>query len=126
MSAPFRELFVELPRALLEVLQGIGEEAVRQARPSQVVHRRPSPLLALDENDVGKFLCKHLRCKSIASWRSVSHRTTAFAARAQCGHKREFEISDTAAIEDSRPQLAIELIARGYDGSRTCFCVERP
>jgi hypothetical protein len=35
-NAPFRELFVELPRAVLEALQGIGEAAVARVDQSTI------------------------------------------------------------------------------------------
>ncbi len=129
MSAPFRDLFVELPRAIFEALQGIGEQAVRNARPP-TPHHRPSAAFSLMEATNGKWLadwlCERFGWKRIEMWRSARDRDLMLMVRLECGHNTEFPISESS-LELAHPTNIVDLIADCWEqAGRGCRCVVRP
>ena len=128
MSATFRDLFVELPLALFETLQGIGEQAVRDAQP-QEPYRKPSAssvfISAVNNAFLGDWLCERFGWKSVEVWRCAVSRDTEFGVRLHCGHQCSFPISDMSIEGTPTIQIA-DLIADAWNSSgRACYCVPR-
>ena len=128
MSAPFRDLFVELPLALFETLQGIGEQAVRNAHP-QEPYCKPSAssafIDAVNNAFLGDRLCERFGWKSVEVWRSAVTRDTEFGVSLHCGHRCSFPIPDRLIEATPTIQIA-DLIADAWDsGGRACYCVPR-
>jgi hypothetical protein len=122
----FRDLFAELPKALFEVLKGIGEESIKQAQArTPQVHRRPGVATTLCSDPLVGYLCERLGARNMETWREATSRNTGFSARMLCGHKRTFMLDDSA-IEDAKSHLIIDLIEDACAAAKRCYCVGRP
>lgn len=139
MSAPFRDLFVELPQALLEVLQGIGEAAVyrctekriddaiaRSVEPRRVPRllsflRNPGPRRMLAEMfgwlDLNEPL--HAAMEPAVELRVIR----------ACGHQTWAIISERTleSLDDLKPHAALDelvrLLLRHHERGRRCTCI---
>jgi hypothetical protein len=126
--SPFRDLFVELPRALFDALQGIGEQAVRNAQ-KPTPHHRPSIASTFTDATNGKWLadwlCERFGWTHVEVWRSAADRNVMFMVGMGCGHNTEFSVSEM--LLESIPQTGIaDLISDCWDhADRGCFCVQR-
>lgn len=129
-SAPFRELFVELPRALFETLQGIGEQAVRNA-PSPALLRDlyPTPrrtfVDTLREPSVGHILCHRFGWGSVSVIRAATEPAVDFRVFLACGHRHRIRVSEMALEDAASPvDVTLRALERGML-VRSCYCVQR-
>lgn len=127
-ATPFRDLFVELPAAVFEALQAIGEAAVVKAG-APAVARLPRP----DRRD-SLFTERWIRrVHERYGWhwaelrRHESTEEMQILAALDCGHLQVY-IADRRAVALVRgPVDEIELLDRIVDRTeRGCQCVRRP
>jgi hypothetical protein len=128
MSTPFRELFVELPRSVFEVLQGVGEVAATRALTIQVTPPAPTPwFAALQSITVSEALCATYGWARYDVRRLADRRETWLTVEHRCGHRGLVEIEEKRLI--AAPD-AIEEVLRILDENcargRRCFCVQPP
>lgn len=131
-AAPFRELFVELPRALFESLQAIGEAAVERAKgdtTSLLKDLYPAPRLWFAwlepaARALGEFY----------GWREVirterdplDHYIT-LVVRLGCGHRQRYRIDELSMLRADHAASRIDLICDIIERTeRPCQCVQRP
>jgi hypothetical protein len=129
-GAPFRDLFVELPRALFAVLQGIGESAVRNT-PSPFQPRREPQLLMFLRNAGARAVIARRY-----GWISIDEPKFApdddavdLVVRRACGHLSRVRL-DGRIFEEYRPHAALDeldrRLFRHHERGRRCYCVARP
>lgn len=124
-GAPFRDLFVELPRALFETLQGIGEAAIKKAGtpPS------PGPLAAAWKPPwwrtewLWRRLAERWGITALEIGRNATMQTVYLAFRRRCGHCGRGELDERAlAIANSN---GLDALDRAFDDAeRECYCME--
>lgn len=125
-DAPFRELFVELPRALFETLQGIGEAAVAKATTTTTAGQTlGATRMAYDDGAIARWLCQRFGWVSVTTQRSPALRETHFCARMPCRHWHVIPVDDQV-LYDSMPGAFIDAIdAYQEDYPRSCYCTPR-
>jgi hypothetical protein len=135
VSAPFRDLFVELPRAVFEVLQGIGERAASDGlaqmhRDLYPARREPRLLTFLRNAEMRRLLAERY------GWREIGEPALAVAddgvdlvIRRACGHRSRVRL-DGRIFDELRPRAAIDELDRHlfrfHERGRRCYCVPRP
>ncbi|MGN6107245.1 MAG: hypothetical protein ACTHU0_19210 [Kofleriaceae bacterium] len=106
-SAPFRDLFAELPRALFETLRGIGEAAVAlaESRASASTPGRRSQLSALSEalqtGTLATAICQRYGWSSLEVSRHPSDAALLLCATLPCGHRLGWLRVDEQLLEDA-------------------------
>lgn len=126
MSAPFRELFVELPAALFDALKGIGEAAVQKAQQSVTEHRPHLPTMRdamASSAAVARALCDRFGWRHYELSRSPMHCETDLFVRRLCGHRDQFALDDR--LFHLGPDEVIDAL-EDLNTKRRCFCVPRP
>lgn len=131
MSGPFRELFVELPSALFEVLQAIGEEAARRSGgidASYMFKRTYGPRTYGANPWLTDFAARALASRygfrRIEMSRSAANVEVYGRAIQGCGHEARFWVDELALHLDL--SSALEAIDRAVElAGRGCYCVER-
>jgi hypothetical protein len=129
VSAPFRELFVELPLTVFSILQGAVEQAVKAAEASTATRAVPKKLsdmlrFALSESGA-RWLASHYRLQEIAFTRSADRPWIQVACGRWCGHFARAEIEEIAFLRgDGTAVDAIDLAVA--TARRSCCCMERP
>lgn len=125
-AAPFRDLFIELPRTLFEALQGIGEQAVRQAT-APPAHVRPSPVSLLlrsfeDGSRLHAALAERLGWRKFTLMRSAISDEIEVRAVRWCGHRINAAIHEKSLYAaDSTPQAFMLALAAMNLGVCTCM-----
>lgn len=128
MTSPFRELFVELPRALFDALQAIGEGAIKQAEVKRDAERRlaepaakPSLIDAYVKWTMGRFGWRR------AETRRIAHETTTYIlAELDCGHGQKYDVDESRMMRCRGAAEEVDLLDRIVaDTPRRCYCVER-
>jgi hypothetical protein len=110
----FRDLFVEVPQALLEA--AIHEAQARNA-PEQT--RRSA---FLDMQDASALLAKRYGWRNCEMMRYASSRNTELGVRLWCGRQFLIRFSDTF-LEDAKPGQFIDALDRMIERSpRSCYC----
>lgn len=127
-AAPFRELFVELPRAIFEALQGMAEVAVHRAEDAQ---RAP---LSRGQSATETLKVFVAAVRDRYGWqRTVVERAPYDAAwlitvKLACGHLHRISIDEHWWHSLSKYDLApafVDRLDREAD-HRSCTCVARP
>lgn len=128
IAAPFRELFIELPRAVFDALQAIGEGAIKQAEVQRDVERelsaparRPSTIDAYVQFVAHRFGWRR------AETRRIEHEATTYIlAELDCGHGQKYAVDELSVARCRGPAEEIDLLDRIVeDTPRRCYCVER-
>jgi hypothetical protein len=132
MSSPFRELFVELPRAVFESLQAIGEGAVAKAKGSggsldhsSMAHMYKT-LYGIDADmfeSVKRHICKRYGWHRFEMRRLETCAKTCIVAEFPCGHRRLIEIDDQTFL--AAPTSFVDALDRDAERGRRCYCVQR-
>jgi hypothetical protein len=123
-NAPFRELFVELPRAVLDALKGIGEAAVKAAQPQSTIASSTYKILEAYRHDpIADAVCVRYGWRNYEVSRSAMHRTTEFGVRWPCKHSARIDIPDWI-IEDGSGGI-LDALDRAESLGRPCFCMQR-
>jgi hypothetical protein len=130
MTAPFRELFVEVPAVLLEILRAAVEANLPPPplpRPS--IAAQVATLLDGD-GQAARALCEQFGFARLVVQRSARDRTVDFIGIRPCryrDHQAHAAISD-AALEDVARSLLGPLIVRALTRAtrNPCFCVAQP
>lgn len=121
-SAPFRDLFVELPRAVFDALQAWGEAVIVKAQQPAPAPRPRTPT-ALDRTTL---LAWRYGWREAESWRNPWDCTTEIVALLQCGHRQRYTIEDRAFLAEPGPAWQLHVIDRVVDNTpRDCYCVLR-
>lgn len=137
MSAPFRELFVELPRAVFEVLRGIGEEALRGAGGVANMDSAADMFKAAyaprpQRSSLFSHRCIRLVLQRYNNWthaeieRAVDEDALDLVVFPECPHwqRYRFHASEIAACRG--PEDEIDLLDRVVGSTeRRCYCVQR-
>lgn len=119
-SSPFRDLFVELPRAVFDALHAWGEAVIVKAQ--QPEPRRPSLFAGKCINVV---LARYNWRR--AETRRIEHECTTYVlAELDCGHGMMYPISDqTIALADN-PYDEIKILDDAIDRTpKRCYCVQK-
>lgn len=129
----FRELFIELPRAVFETLQGIGEAAVRAAEPvpsTSTAFVRPSAVsLLLNSFEEGSSLNAHmaerLGWRKFTLMRSAMREEIEVRAVRWCGHRVKGFIDEMGLhASPFAPGAFLDALA-GISECRWCTCMRR-
>lgn len=118
-GAPFRELFVELPRAVFETLQGIGEQAVRKASEPP----RRSTFGTIELNDAAQMICRRYGWRNCEVVRCAASRDFEIGVRLLCGHQLRYVIDDYALASAAHTIDAIDSAVQ--ENPRFCHCVPK-
>jgi hypothetical protein len=125
-AAPFRDLFIELPATLFDMLRGIGERAVLNAsRPAPPASMVPSTLSILERYIVHvmrRYGWIDVRCIQFSSAAAVE-----IIATGRCGHRTSYRIDEERLFSAS---FTIRLNTTMLDeviqnAPRRCYCVQR-
>jgi hypothetical protein len=127
VSGVFRELFVEVPTALLEA--AVKQAQAKQAPPppklvSESLTSQLSRLIT--ENWLGEYLCGRFAWRSVSTWREPADSLLMFGVVMSCGHKNQFSLGETH-IEDTHPTRILDLITDKWERAqfrRRCYCVQ--
>lgn len=130
-EAPFRELFVELPRQLFEALQGIGEAAVKKAqaaeRPSGVSYLR-STMDVLAGRMFAGIMREQFGWHGNDVFLLADRDAFELRTRLSCGHLHRIEFdARSIALAPSSGQMFEYIFDRLEAGAndRLCSCVLR-
>lgn len=108
----FRELFVEVPMALLEA-------AVAKAQPSVTVPIR------FDVEYAVRVFSKQTGLDLIDSWRSADRDEIVVRVRLKCRHVGRITIDETVLVRLGRVEICEYLYYKlASPPSRKCYCVE--
>lgn len=126
----FREMFVELPRAVLEALQGIGEQAVRKAQaykaPEQT--RSRTPTLADLFTHVAGILRERYGWRRAVCVRLADRCSYEITALLSCGHLHRIEIEEELFLHARGGADAADALFDRLDRvrrQRSCTCIPR-
>ena len=129
----FRDLFIELPRAVFDALQAIGEGAVAKAGGvadmSSMAYAmktayRPTRVRATDCVDA---LMRRYGWVKAETRMMASLAETYIIAELECGHRMLYELDDRELLLCASPAEEIKIIDRVIDRKpRRCSCVMRP
>lgn len=124
-GAPFRDLFVELPAAVFESLQAIGEAAVVKAQRPAPTKAPPRPTLFADHH-IRLVLSRYGWRR--AETRRIEHEATTYVlAELDCGHGQMYPVDERSILLAGSPAGEIELLDRVVERTpRRCYCVRRP
>jgi hypothetical protein len=131
MSAPFRELFVEVPEVLIDILRA-AVNAKLPSEPPHLPYRRPSATAmfveAMHLEPVVRALCERYGLEQLITQRSARDRTIEIVGVRSCrylDHIVRVDIPDNA-LEDARDRH--ELVLKHLDRAtrNPCFCVAPP
>jgi hypothetical protein len=115
-GAPFRDLFVELPLAVFEALQAIGEGAAAKAGGGSLdttslaptfKSSYPSNLSFLHDVGIGALLCQRYDWAKCAISRSAVEPAVDFRVTFLCGHRRRFSIDEMKLEVDVHQATAL-------------------
>lgn len=125
-GAPFRDLFVELPAAVFEILQSIGNEAARRALPPQPVN--PPPTSNLDRIDnAGRALARYMGWREVIRTERVQFECwTDILVRLDCGHIQRYRLDDLVLLRSIGSEWADCTLTTIENTERACQCVQRP
>lgn len=128
MRSPFRDLFVALPTAVFEMLQGIGEAAVEQARSRGRTYSRAAMLevpAVLLTRDVRQMLERHYDWQKVeTAYRSETECSIVYIVRLGCGHRHRFDV-DEMGIMFAGPCDIMDVIDGAAVKNLPCYCVPR-
>lgn len=121
----FRDLFVELPRALFDALQAIGEAAVERARPP--IAATPPPFAWFDRfvaalrHHYGWREFLRVECHEAECWRAL-------VVRLSCGHVQRYMLDELAMLRAPSASAAlVDLVCSAIENTeRHCQCVQLP
>lgn len=120
-SPPFRELFVELPSAVLEVLRDVCEQAVAHqptAKPSS-----PSRLSSIQS--ASRVLADRWAVASVDIRPSPMDTDLEFRLTPWCSHTYWFQIDERELLIASAADV-LDMLDHEVDrAARRCFCVQR-
>jgi hypothetical protein len=128
-GAPFRDLFVELPRALFETIKGIGEHAIRRAQaPGSMAHlyKQAYPASArvyLASDRYIRLVFERYGWRSATVVRLELGRETEINVKLSCGHRASYVVDEIEQVRTERCD-EIALLDRIVDETGTrCSCV---
>jgi hypothetical protein len=129
VSAPFRELFVEVPQVLLDILRAAVSQQLPAPAPAP---SRPSVTAmfveAMQLPPVVRALCSHYGFEQLLTERSARDRAIDIVGVRPCRYRDHFVVASItdAALEDARDRHA--LVANQIDRAarHPCFCVAPP
>lgn len=121
---PFRELFVELPRAVFETLQAIGEAMVVKQRefqsPRVPAYRQPWWLSV----SIGRLLAHRWNVAEVWLSRREDRNAIQVDARRYCGHLARGEL-DERRLHLAAMSECVTALDEAFDSSeRSCQCME--
>lgn len=119
----YRELFVEVPVALLEaaVIEAQTREAqIRHASVSRAAQ------LHIDFEHAAREICNARGIKMISTYRLADDRITVIRVRLPCRHVGHFELDETMLLRAASPREVVDYILDTMDREphRRCFCDE--
>lgn len=129
-GTPFRDLFIELPRAVFEVLQGIGEAVVADALRSPATNRAAAPR---PQRSSSLFSDRHIRLVlQRYDWthaeleRAVADDTLVLVVQRECLHWQRYKFHANEIAACHAPREEVELLDRVVERTnRRCYCVQR-
>jgi len=126
-TAPFRDLFVELPHALIEVLRAVVDDAVtKRPEPAPPTTLRSASASDWHESIIA-MIRRRYRLRRLVMQRSASDRVHDVTALLGCGHLNRFTIPDAYLFDGERSSQFERILDALDDGfaKRLCFCVQR-
>lgn len=128
MSAPFRELFVELPVAVFDALHAFGEAllAREQAQHPVTVQRQRSSFDWL--NRMERVLAVHYGWfEVIRTERSQLDHYTTLVVRLGCMHAQRYRLDELSMLRAGTPASQVDLVCSIIENTeRSCYCVQLP
>lgn len=125
----FRDLFVELPLAVFEALQGIGEAAVHEAQRKQTERQVRLSALCSPYGELLQYAVRTIGyglgwCET-AVYRSDMTTALTVRVRLGCGHVHRFEIDELRlAFAPNKSACVIDAVYEHAD-ERSCCCIPR-
>ncbi len=116
LGSPFRELFVAVPDALLDLLRGVVDDAIH-GPPTR--EPRPSLVAALNYEASTRGLCEQFGFQAISFHRSEYQRTIEVVARLECRHRVQHSICETV-LEDAASTTKVLLDVLGELRCQRC------
>jgi hypothetical protein len=128
VSAPFRDLFVELPSAVIDVLRAIGEQALTAAQRLEVAEFRKSSANArLSSAWFLKMLAVYFGWRYVDAERHAHDLTTDLVAVLECGHRVRYKINEELLLRVRSPGDEFDLLEYIVATTpRSCVCMHRP
>jgi hypothetical protein len=136
VSAPFRELFVELPTAVFETLRAIGEGAVEKARTGDYAYMfkthyvpRPAPArrASLFESRHTRLIAHRYGWIDAELRKMIDRDSLQLGVILNCGHLQRYEVNELSILRCSSAADEVALLDSVVDGTlRGCSCVQRP
>lgn len=127
MGAPFRGLFVELPAAVFEALQGIGEAAISARQTAQTAAPPPRQRETLFSERWIRRVHSRYGWHWAQLQRREDDRTMRILAELDCGHLQSYSVDERSVALVRGPADEIALLDRIVDTTeRRCLCVQRP
>jgi hypothetical protein len=125
----FRELFVEVPQALLEAaVREAQERAAREHVLREMGSRPPSRtsklITALDEPRLMRILCERYGWHTVKLIRESYTDEVLWRVRLACGHAYALKM-DERVIEDASPGSLVAVLDKTWDRVQPCYCVPR-
>ena len=122
MSGPFRELFVEIPIALMEAAVAEAQQRI----PAPPAMRRRS--LRLDTPSMMRVFEQRYGWTNLQVWRSEMDAQWLIRAWTGCQHSVLYRVSEQAVVAcETSPSLLLDLIDGAVDAeSRRCSCTTLP
>lgn len=123
----FRDLFAELPRALFESLQAIGEAAVERASASTLTTAIPPPFEWLEK--LGRLMCEFY------GWREFRRvevnqleQERVLVVRLDCRHIQRYRLDEFSLLRAPAMSAGlVDLVCSTIESTpRACQCVQRP
>lgn len=129
-AAPFRELFIELPRAVFEVLHGLGEAVVADALRSPATNRAAAPR---PQRSSSLFSDRHIRLVlQRYDWthaeleRAIDDDALVLVVQRECLHWQRYKFHANEIAACHAPREEVELLDRVVERTdRQCYCVQR-
>lgn len=124
-GGPFRELFVELSREAFEIAKGIGEQAVRRAEESRVLHAPAAPAKPLAFDFVGRHVAERYRWSYVETRRHRATCDVSWLVRLKCGHHHVIAFPER--VLHRSPSEAFDFLLDHLDNhahERSCYCVQ--
>lgn len=127
MDAPFRELFVELPRAVFESLQAVAEAAVVKARlPARRPIATSVPDRLISERAISYVITERYKIQLLSCRRSPIDHLTQIVAQMECGHSVRLDVYDNWLLTYHGVAGVIDVLDLAWrHAERKCSCVLR-
>lgn len=128
MSSPFRELFVEVPQAILEAIanEALAKQAESMLRP-RPRHPISEPIARLISQRYVHLVMNRYGWTTADVMRMEFDRIMRLVVTQRCGHRTSYEIDERMVLACCAPMDEVDMLDRVFDTQpRGCYCVSVP